>query len=257
MKRCRLFFLFSLVSLLATGCLVEEQLPPAITPHLFATATINAPDTPTAVLPTATPLLPFLSDPANATPTPQGVAGRICPYRLSGDFLVLYASEPAIELSMGCPATKNEDTPYQLWPVTVRYQAFENGQVIWISNHGWEETPLIYVLRKNQIYYRYRDTFNPNWRPTATPVYEEGESDPFAPPPGLLQPTGSIGHLWRGDSEVFENLGFATDAPIIMETQMLMLDYGELIRLPALGLMFALKAGTPGTWTIYDLPTGE
>lgn len=260
MKRRLFIFTLLLPLLLMSGCLVEEELPSAITPHFFSTATPLAEEEPaTTETPAATAILPFLSDPIEVeiTPTVQGVAGHACPYRLTGDFLALYATEKTIELSMGCPATKDEDTPIQTWPVTIQYQTFENGQVIRVSNRGWENRPLIYVLRKNQIYTRHDDTYNPNWRPTATPAYTEDNPDPFSPPVGLYQPTGSIGHLWRSNPDVFEDLGFATDTPIIMESQMLILDYGELIRLPALDLMFALKAGNPGTWTIYALPGEE
>lgn len=258
MKHAILIALLILVLVSLTGCLVEEELPSAITPHFFATATIEAASTATPALPTATPLLPFLGGTAGSalgvTPTVQGVAGHPCPYRLSGDFLALYSGEPAIELSMGCPTTPDDDTPIHLWPVTIRYQAFENGQIIWISNRGWEEKAQLYVLRKNQIYTRHEDRYNPDYRPTATPTYGEDESDPFIPPPGFYKPTGAIEQLWRSDPDVFANLGFATDTAIIMESEMLILDYGELIRLPGLRLMFALKAGNPGTWTVYALP---
>ncbi|GAB4481339.1 MAG: hypothetical protein Kow00124_28990 [Anaerolineae bacterium] len=267
-----LSLLLVLAALILSGCLVETPAAPTETPFAFVTATPRPTSTPTPVATatlTPTPLMPFLAQPGTAvptfgpsptpsplaTPTIPGVSGHPCPHRLTGDFLRVYVREPGIELSMGCPTNRDAEMPIQLWPVTVRYQPFERGLMLWLSNRGWEESSVVYVLRQDQIYARYPDRFNPQAPPTATPPADAAPANPqLNPPPGLSVPSGALGYLWLNEPAVYEQLGFATGPLTVVETEMLMLEYGELLRMPGLGVMLAFKQGNPGTWTEYALP---
>lgn len=78
-------------------------------------------------------------------------------------------------------------------------QPFEHGFMIWL-----EPSHLIYVFFTDyggQSYRSYDDTF----------VDGDPETDPnLVPPAGLLQPKRGFGKVWRDNTEVRDNLGWAT-----------------------------------------------
>jgi len=227
---------------------------------------------PATIMQTATALMPNLAGGAvptfgpsptptmEVTPTIPGVSGRPCPHRLTGDFLRVYVAQASVELALGCPTNRDEETPIQTWAVTVRYQPFERGAMLWLSNWGWEQEAVVLVLRDDDIYTRYPDRFDPSAATTPTPapnptaLAQGTPPAPYEAPPGLFAPAGPLGYLWRTEPAVYEQLGFATQTAVVVNTEMLMLEHGELLRMPDLGLMYAFKRGNPGTWTAYALP---
>ncbi len=233
-----------------------DVLPPTETSEVLPltdSSSTSAPDQPVTPPPMLVPV-----------DTPSGdlvLVERRCPHRLTGDMLRLYTGEPGIQAAFGCPISPNEDTPIQQWYAQTRYQPFERGAVLWMSERAWEDTALLIVLRDNSIYTRHADEFTGTAISTGTPgtltaeatIVPGPNSVPTAPA-GLLEPDGAIGWLWRNESGLFQQIGYATQPAIEMDSEVLILEFGDIIALPAEGIAIALRRGNPGAWSRYSLP---
>jgi hypothetical protein len=117
--------------------------------------------------------------------------------------------------------------------------------MIWLSNVGWYDVSVIYVLLDDTTYVRYDDTFDPGLESTLEAI---------SPPEGTFLPTNALGKVWQEQLDVRSSIGFATAPMLEMETQMQMLERGEMVYLPLLSAIVAFKRGTPtSTWASYDV----
>lgn len=84
-------------------------------------------------------------------------------------------------------------------------QRFEKGVMMWIEEFYWADSP----SANNRTIYIFYDnfelqTFTDEWT-DAQPLLDPQ----LIPPPGLYQPTRSIGKIWREDPEIQAQLGWA------------------------------------------------
>lgn len=230
----------------ATHVPSATPLTPTATPS--PTATVYVPSQTPTGLPTVTP-----SPEGSTTPTPTleptstvpGVGGVPCIYQPVGVFREAYQSDPGIPAALGCPTSPpdSEEKP-RIWPVSVIYQPFERGYMIWSSNVGWFEGRVIYVLLDDQTYTRADDLFDPNTDPASVG---------YRPPTGLFEPVNALGKLWRETPELKDRIGFGLEPETQVETEMQMFEYGEMIWVPPVRTVFVFKRGVPNTWSIFVL----
>ncbi len=100
------------------------------------------------------------------------------------------------------------------------------------------------MLLDDTTYERYDDTYD-----SGLDTHTGGDD----PPEGMFVPGDALGKVWREQPEVQDTLGFATALPIEIETQMLMLERGEMIYFPPSASVIAFKRGTPSTWSSYNV----
>lgn len=253
-----------LLSLVLVACGAASA-GPTITPYPFITATPRPvysptpPPTPT-LLPSATPTGPTATPTATLTrpptfgptetPTPEvtatipGISDEPCEHRPEAEFLAVYESDPGLPPALGCPTAPPEaEEPPRVWPVEVRYQPFERGHMLWLSNVGWLEGRVIYILLDDLTYTRQDDTFDP---------HEDPSSGNFLPPAGLYEPRDALGKVWRETPGLRERIGYGTGPERPITATMQMFQYGEMIYLPPLNTVFVFKRGQPGTWSAYQ-----
>lgn len=115
-----------------------------------------------------------------------------------------------------------------------------------LTNVGWYETPVIYVLFDDTGYARYDDTFDPSAPPTP-----HGASEA---PDGLYLPTGALGKIWYEVAGVQTKIGYATNVPFEeLLGQMQLFEYGEMVYLPPLNTVFVMRRGGANTWASYHV----
>jgi hypothetical protein len=238
---------------------------PTVTSFPFVTATERPTATPT--VPTATPtatatiFIPTHTYTPRPTLTPSPTAGAShtpagtptatipgaggCQVAPKGVFLEVYLSDPGLPTILGCPtAPPNSKDPPDIWEVQAIYQPFERGHMLWLSNVGWFDAQVIYVMLDDQSYTRYDDDYDPNTDP---------ESGNFRPPEGLYEPVEALGKLWRNEPGLKDRIGFATAPQMEMDTSMQMFTYGEMVHLSAIEGVFVFKRGLSNTWLFYSL----
>jgi hypothetical protein len=247
------------------GCgFLPSASPPTTTPYPFVTAspeliptplpaTATLPPSPTPSLPPPTPTLqdgqitPTIGPQGSPTPAPSPTIAGVeidCPVPPQGGFGVIFESDPGLRPAIGCPTSRNPDEPPQAWILDTGWQPFERGQMLWSAGIGWKLQPVVYVLYEDGTYQLFEDT------------YDEGV-DPFegelAPPPGLYQPQGSLGKVWRDGIGVSERLGWATAPEGRDLTQMQVFTNGEMVYVRQVGLTYVFKHATPNTWLTYEV----
>jgi hypothetical protein len=180
---------------------------PTFTPSPTATATATPQPTPTA---TATSR-PMVAPPPSPPPSPTSpTPAHTCPIAPHVAFIE-WLAVPAQAESVGCPTADAVAS-------SAVFQRFERGQMIWRQDRR-----LVYVHYDNESWQVFEDT------------WQEGEpsSDPsLTPPPGLRQPEGRLGKLWRTQSYVQEALGWATSEEIAFEGVFQPFEHGQLIAQP-------------------------
>lgn len=249
----------------ACGRQVQTQEPTA-TPFQFITATprptvtpmpgTTSTRTPIPFVPTATPTLKpaftFTPSPSpTETPTPEFTVTilGICDHRPEGVFLEVYSSDPGLPTSLGCPTSPpDSEDPPTTWPTRAIYQSLERGHLLWLSNIGWYEGKVIYVMLDDLTYTRHDDTFDPDVDPS---------SGRYRPPEGLYEPIDALGKIWRTVPGLKEQLGYGTAPPVVVDTRMQMFQYGEMVHIPQVEVVFVFKRGEPNTWALYTLEPEE
>jgi serine/threonine-protein kinase len=154
---------------------------PTLIPLTLPTPTMTASPTSSPV-PTLVP-----APPPTDTPTPLP-SPTPCPQPAASEFTELLANE-SLRQQLGCSRAEAGNTP-SAW------QPFERGAMLWQAN-----TNLIYILGSDN---RWR-SIGDKWR--------EGDLDfdpNLAAPAGLYQPVRGFGLVWREQSGVREELGWAT-----------------------------------------------
>jgi len=116
--------------------------------------------------------------------------------------------------------------------------------MIWLSNVGWYDTSVVYVLQEDTTYVRYDDIFDAGL---------DTQTVEASPAEGLFVPIDALGKVWIDQPGVRESLGFATEPELTMETQMQMLERGEMVYIPSLASVIAFKRGLPNTWSSYEV----
>src|SRR5574341_460795 len=172
------------MSVLLSGCAdwVLGPTPlPSITPYAFVTATprpspIPTQPTPTPHLtatprvfgvvatPSATAAEPTVTRTPTRTPIPTvtiaGIAAQPCEGLPVGVFRAIYFSDPGLPSGLGCPTSPDAGAP-RAWSVQIRYQTFERGHMLWLSNVGGFNSPAIFALLEESTYTRHDDTYSP------------------------------------------------------------------------------------------------
>jgi hypothetical protein len=89
-----------------------------------------------------------------------------------------------------------------------------------LTEEFFERGRMIYIQQSNTVYALFNDGFDPAWvafenryDPAVHPEIEER----FVPPPGLYQPIGKLGFVWRGRDLVRNRLGLAAQPEIVYE----------------------------------------
>lgn len=233
---------------------------PSVTPTV---ATETPTPTATVFVPTSTPTqrptrTPSKTPDVSASPGGEEVTatafGPVAPCLIlpDGIFWKVYASDPGIPSALGCTTSPpDSDEAPKAWPVESIYQPFERGHMLWLSNVGWFEGKVIYVLFDDRTYTRHDDLYDPHFD-------DEGdEGDEGGPPVGLYEPVGALGHLWRGDYFLRKQIGYGTTRESFAETVMQMFQYGEMVYLPQVGMVFVFKRGEPNTWSQHVVDSDE
>jgi hypothetical protein len=268
MNQRGILFILVVLAWTLSGCANWLAAVPTATPHAFVTATPRPTTTPTAVpdtpRPARTPRNPTASAtptvPQTGTPTPTatliptatiaGVADAPCAHAPDGVFNDVYQSDPGLPTAMGCPtAPPDSDESPRTWAVQIIYQPFERGAMLWLSNLGWYEGKVVYVLLDDSTYNRHDDTYDPSFDP------EAGGSEPPAEA-GQLRPTRALGKVWRETPGLADRIGFATAPEAELLTYMQMFEYGEMVNVPPASAVFVFKRGEPDTWSMYGVPGG-
>jgi hypothetical protein len=257
-----------MLSALLSGCadwVLGPTSLPTITPFAFLTATPRPSPVPTRLtdtpVPSPTARIFFVAptpSPASAEPTVTrtptrtpiptvtiaGIADQPCEVLPVAVFRTVWLSDPGLPSGLGCPTSPDEQAP-RAWPVQIRYQTFERGHMLRLSNVGWFNSPVIYALLEDSTYTRHDDTYSPGFDPV--------QGGP-TPPEGLYRPTEALGKVWREAPGLSEAIGFATGPPIDSPSEMQLFAYGEMLSIPAVGAVFVFKLGDPGSWSIYAVP---
>ena len=116
--------------------------------------------------------------------------------------------------------------------------------MLWSSGMGWDLSPVVYVLYEDGTYQ------------LIGVAYIEGVDSPnggLAPPPGLFEPQGSLGKVWRESPDVSARLGWATAPESRDFTQMQVFTNGEMVYVRPVGLTYVFKHAAPNTWLTYDV----
>ncbi|NDJ86316.1 MAG: hypothetical protein GYB66_10550, partial [Chloroflexi bacterium] len=152
----------------------------------------------------------------------------------AGGFATIFNGDASLPTQISCPLEGAV-------PVTVAYQPFERGLMIWVAQVGSSGQPGIYVFFNNNTYQRFNDT----WREGVDP-----ERAGLGAPPGLQEPIRGFGKIWRETGGIRDRLGWAT-AGEIGDTggTIQVFERGEMIYVPQTGQTYVAVAGTPGTWT--------
>ena len=230
------------------------------TPLPFPTATVpTATPTPTATIfiPTHTPTVAITRTPTS-TGEPTATPGRgptatipgVCDHEPEGVFKLVFDSESGVKNSLGCP-TRNpdeKDSIPQAWAVSTIYQPLERGILIWLSNVGWLEGRIIYVMLDDQNYTRKDDFFDP---------FFDAESGNHKPPEGLFEPINALGKVWRETPGLRDTIGFGLEPETAAESQMQMFQFGEMVYIPSIDTVFVFRRGTSNTWTAHPLSEPE
>lgn len=215
---------------------VTPSLPPSPTPTVpTPQPTLRGSPLAPTVGPSETPL-----PPGSALPGPDGS----CPVAPQGGFGTIFESDPGLPSALGCPTSPDEDEAPQAWIADSRWQTFERGALLWVSQVGWEVTPAIYAIYEDGSYQRLDDTFDPDTDPL------EGEE---VPPPGLFEPVSSLGKAWREGPGVSARLGWATAPESSDLTWTQAFSNGEMIVVVPQGQTYVFKHGSPDTWQTYDV----
>lgn len=213
---------------------------PAPTNTAFPTPTLPAQAATPLDLPSALPTIATATGPLAATATSK--PGTACRYQPQGIFATTVQADPGLLPSLGCAIGQTSGERPRLWPVTIDFQQFERGYMLWVSNIGWNKGAFVFALLDDQTYTRFDDTYDP----TADPA-SGGET----PPAGLIEPTGAIGKVWRSQPDLRGRIGFARAAAAHLDTQMQMFEYGEMIDASQAGGVIVLKQGQPGSWSLH------
>ncbi len=266
-RAVRLSALCALLAVALTGCASLRPAPSPMTPtntaYPFVTATERP--TPTPVTPSATPtatptptatFTPTATPGPSVTPTPSPTAvptatrtltpsGFLyCPYPASGVFRQVVDARQDIKLAVGCPLAQDNKTRPKTWPVEARWQPMEHGSMLWVSNVGWYDGAVIYVILEDGTYTRYDDTYTIGGDP----------SDGGPPPPdGLYRPTEALGKVWRIIPGLIEQIGFATQPEITYPGDMQLFQYGDMVTIPPLSGVGVFIRGETDRWTLIPI----
>lgn len=262
-QRARLWLAaLSLLALVGCGMLGESV--PTVTPYPFLTATPRPPATPapngvtpspTIATAAATPIPTLFGSPSvptigpreTFTPTPTSTLSGVetCSALPQSGFGKIFLSDPGLAPGLGCPTSPGEDEPPQAFEVDILWEPFERGSMLWVSQLGWEEKSVVYVIYPDTTYLRIDDTYDETRDPLG---------DNLTPPDGLLEPIASLGKVWRENVFVRDRLGWAT-APVTAEvTHIQIFTNGEIIYVTPEGRSYVFKQGSPNTWLTYDQP---
>lgn len=92
-------------------------------------------------------------------------------------------------------------------PTTLIEQPFERGR-------------MVYVQAENVVYALFNDGRTPAWvafENRYDPAVHPEKDENFVNPPGLFQPIGALGFLWRGNDTVRNRLGLGTQQEVVYE----------------------------------------
>ena len=238
----------------ACGASAGEPGAPTAYPFITATpqpaaggpATVTLIATPsqatTPIAPTGAPVV-LSSQPVSAATTPTVRAAVACRYQPPGLFAAVYQSDPGLPPSLGCAVGRSSGERPQLWPVTIDFQPFERGYMLWISNQGWLSHKTVLVMLDDNSYSGYDDTFNPTTDQSSNPA--------LVTPSGLYQPLDALGKVWRTQPGLSARIGYATALSSRDTAQMAMFDYGQMIDIPLSHQVMVLKLGQPGSWSLH------
>lgn len=223
------------------------------TPSGTATSTpteLRSP-TPTATpspAPTSTPLPPAdTPTPSPPSPTTTPDPASECDVLPEGAFLQVWQADPARQAALGCPASYRPRVTPQAWEVDTSYQPFEQGAMVWSSQSGWFQQPIIYVLHPDGTYATNQDT------------YTSGDATAgLVPPSGLHRPILGFGKVWQENPEVKDALGWATAPESPGPGRYQGFERGEMIWLSQLFETYVFIDGPPTysvvTTTTFALP---
>lgn len=210
------------LGVLALTALAATVLPvtqPPVAPTLLAQPTL-----PPGVVPTFTPLTPF----APGTPTLP------CPVTAPPTIAQYLTSNPMVAGSLGCPVGLPQF-------VTGGAQVFQGGLMYFVSG-----TPnYIYSLTGSDGRFR---RFVDSWREGDPPGIAE------TPPPGLIQPIRGFGKVWRENSDVRAQLGWALTGELGGSIQVQAFERGRALYLQQRGETIILidnPDGNSGTWRAF------
>ena len=158
---------------------------------------------PAPALPTPTPFPPFEAGPLLGDPP----AGLVEP---QGTYATRWREDLSLQESLGWAV---DDAPRAVDMVA---QRFERGTMFWRSDNS-----TITILLADGSWVRYPDTF----------AEGEPESDPtLFPQNNLIQPVRGFGKLWRSQSGVRDQLGWATEKEQIYNGTLQEFARGEVVQ---------------------------
>jgi len=203
---------------------------------VVSTAAQPAPDAPMTPAPPAALRLPTPTPAPSLPPAPKPTVGG-APVALSGDppagrfrpegsLGVVWDGNAALQQALGWATQLQPDNSL------AAEQPFEHGRMIWV-----ERLDSIYVIFDDGSWARFNDAF------------EEGmaESDPaIVAPGGKLQPMRGFGKVWREQSAVREQIGWALAPEKPDEVQLHPFERGSMLRLG--GAVYALVGEVRGAW---------
>lgn len=79
---------------------------------------------------------------------------------------------------------------------------------------------MVYIQQNNTVYALFNDGFDPAWvafENRYDPAIHPESEESFVPPPGLYQPIGKLGFVWRGRDLVRNRLGLAAQPEVVYE----------------------------------------
>lgn len=257
-SRITRFTALSLLTIALVACSSADpgaSLPPTAYPFITATPQSQ----PTVLSPSEPPSQPSpppqvdtplasAAAPATAAPTALVITATIrpgvgCRYAPLGLFAKVYQADPGLPPSLGCAVGHTSGERPRQWPVTIEFQPFERGYMLWVSSLGWVKGKAVYAMLDDDTFSRYDDTFDP-----ATDL---SSSSTISPPPGLYQPVDALGKIWRTQPGLSTRLGYARAPSTRADTTMMMFEYGQMIDISSAQQVLVLKQGQPGSWSLH------
>ena len=145
-------------------------------------------------------------------------------------FGLVFESQPEASQLLGCPT---------LGEVAggVVVQRFEHGWMLWQERRDTVPATIYALFDDSQKYIRFDDTYNPGVDPASTSS---------TPPPGLVEPSGGFGKIWReADAlSVRDRLGWATATESSGDGAVEIFQHGLMVYTPDPREIFVLVAST-------------
>lgn len=120
--------------------------------------------------------------------------------------------------------------------------------MLWLSNVGWYEGKVVYVMLSDGTYRRFEDSYAAG---------ADRESGGPSPPEGLFQPVERLGKIWRIIPGLIEQIGFGIEPQTSALAQMQLYQYGEMVYLPINQIVFAFWRAQPDSWTVFQLAEAD